>query len=181
MEMEIERGNSHRVRARLSRTAGQYDGDAPISIKHAGGPGTDDPSRRRSAAHMAVRPNGARRVRSRWLLRAGRIRSRVWSDSVHRQVGLLGASSSMQCRKARMDGRNWRLSEHRRHLHRLHDAGVSRQVYAVHEPTARVSPLVKCSVNVWAGDSCASSLYPGILEQRAELETSGARSRVKKI
>ena len=45
---------------------------------------------------------------------------------------LLGAGGQLQRPQARLDGRHRRLPERRRHLHRLHDAGLPRQVHAVH-------------------------------------------------
>ena len=50
---------------------------------------------------------------------------------------LLGAGGQLQRPQARLDGRHRRLPERRRHLHRLHDAGLPRQVHAVHGPAAR--------------------------------------------
>ena len=44
-------------------------------LHQRGGPRADDPARRRAAADVAVRPNGARRLRPRGLLRAGRFRA----------------------------------------------------------------------------------------------------------
>ncbi len=45
---------------------------------------------------------------------------------------LLGPGRELQRHQARLDGRHRRLPERRRHLHRLHDAGLPRQVHAVH-------------------------------------------------
>ena len=83
------------------------------------------------------RTDRPRRLRSRRLLRAGRFRRRVRLSQVHRQAGLLGAGGQLQRAQARMDERDRRLPERRRHLHRLHDAGIPRQVHAVHGRTAR--------------------------------------------
>ncbi len=46
--------------------------------------------------------------------------------------GLLGAGGQLQRDQARLDARHRRLPERGRHLHRLHHAGVSGQVHAVH-------------------------------------------------
>ena len=58
------------------------------------------------------------------------------SPKLHREAGMLGPGRAVQRGQARMDGRYRWLSERGRHLHRLHDAGFSRQVHAVHEPAA---------------------------------------------
>ena len=60
------------------------------------------------------------------------------SRALHRQARMLGAGGPVQRRQARLDGRHRRLSERGRHLHWLHDAGLSRQVHAVHGSAARV-------------------------------------------
>ena len=54
------------------------------------------------------------------------------SPQVHRQARMLGAGGAVQRRQTRLDGRHRRLPERRRHLHRLHDARISRQVHALH-------------------------------------------------
>src|SRR5205809_749602 len=45
---------------------------------------------------------------------------------------MLGSGGELQRDQAGLDGRDWRMSECRRDLHRLHNAGVSGQVHAVH-------------------------------------------------
>ena len=50
---------------------------------------------------------------------------------------LLGAGGQLQRPQARLDGRDRRLPERGRHLHRLHDARLPRQVHAVHGRAAR--------------------------------------------
>ena len=55
---------------------------------------------------------------------------------------LLGAGRQLQRPQARLDGRHRRLPERRRHLHRLHDARLPRQVHAVHGRAARRDGLV---------------------------------------
>ena len=59
MEMEIESRCSDRLCAGMSGAAGQHDRDYSVSIKYGGGTSADDSARRRPAAHLAVRPNGA--------------------------------------------------------------------------------------------------------------------------
>ena len=66
------------------------------------------------------------------LLRAGRLRHRVRLAEVHRQARLLGPGREVQRAQARLDQRHRRLPQRRRHLHRLHDARLPRQVHAVH-------------------------------------------------
>ena len=73
---------------------------------------------------LAVRPHRARGLRPRRLLRAGRLRHRVRLPQVHRQARLLGPGGQVQRAQARVDQRHRRLPERRRHLHRLHHAGL---------------------------------------------------------
>ena len=81
---------------------------------------------------LALRQDRSRRLRPRRLLRAGRFRHGIRLAQVHREARLLGAGGELQCAQARLDGRHRRLPERRRHLHRLHHAGLPRQVHAVH-------------------------------------------------
>ena len=53
------------------------------------------------------------------------------------KLGCWGPGGELQCAQARMDGRHRRLPERGRHLHRLHHAGLPRQVHAVHGRAAR--------------------------------------------
>ncbi len=59
------------------------------------------------------------------------------------KIGLLGAGRQLQRHQARLDGRHRRLSERRRHLHRLHDAGFSGQVHALHGRAAGRQGLLR--------------------------------------
>ena len=54
------------------------------------------------------------------------------SPEMHREAGLLGSGGELQRAQARLDGRNRRLPQRRRHLHRLHHARLPGQVHAVH-------------------------------------------------
>ena len=56
---------------------------------------------------------------------------------------LLGAGGQLQRPQARLDGGHRRLPERGRHLHRLHDAGLPRQVHAVHGRAARRRRLLE--------------------------------------
>ena len=66
------------------------------------------------------------------LLRAGRFRPGVRQARVPGQARLLGTGGQLQRHQARLDGRHRRLPQRRRHLHRLHHAGIPGQVHAVH-------------------------------------------------
>ncbi len=89
--------------------------------------------------------------------------------AVHREAGMLGTGGAVQRRQARLDGRNRRMSQRRRHLHRLHHAGLSGQVHAVHEPAAGIAAVVQRGADLRKGDSRVAKIYPGIAEQGAEL------------
>jgi hypothetical protein len=54
----------------------------------------------------------------------------------------LGCCRQLQRHQAWLDGRAWRLSQRRRHLHRLHYAGLPRQVHALHGRAARRQGLL---------------------------------------
>ena len=134
--LEIEGRASDRQRARLPGAAGQLHGDAAVSALSGGGPAPMIPLDDATAPDMALRQDRARRLRPRGLLRAGRFRHRIRLAQVHRQARLLGAGGELQRAEARVDGWHRRLSERRRHLHRLHDARLPGQVHAVHGRTA---------------------------------------------
>ncbi len=99
--------------------------------------------------HLALRPDRARGLRPRRLLRAGRLRHRVRLAQVHREAGLLGAGRELQRAEARLDGRHRRVPQRRRHLHRLHHAGLPGQVHAVHGRAARRASCRPRSVQVY--------------------------------
>src|SRR5271169_6321101 len=82
---------------------------------------------------------------------------------------MLGASGAMQRRKARLDGRDRRLSQRRRHLHRLYHARLSRQIHALHEPAAGFAFVLGGGADLRTRDSCFAALYAVFAEQRAEL------------
>src|SRR5277367_4768087 len=74
-----------------------------------------------------------------------------------------------------MDGRYWRVPQRWRHLHRMHNAGVSGQIYAVHGSTAWLSAVVRRRSNLRAGDPRITPVYPGISQQGAELALQEAQ------
>ena len=100
---------------------------APVSRCRA-----DDSAGRCRSPDLAIWQNRARRLRPRRVLRARQLRQGIWAAAVHRQARLLGAGGAMQRAQTWLDGRHRRLPECRRHLHRLHHAGLPRQVHAVH-------------------------------------------------
>ena len=55
------------------------------------------------------------------------------------EARLLGPGGELQRHQARLDGRHRRLPERRRHLHRLHHAGLPGQIHAVHGRAARLA------------------------------------------
>jgi hydrogenase small subunit len=56
----------------------------------------------------------------------GDFRRSIRLTKVHREIGVLGSGRELQCTQTRLDGGNRRLSQRRRHLHRLHDARLPR-------------------------------------------------------
>lgn len=71
------------------------------------------------------------------LLRAGPVRRDLRLARVPGQTRLLGSRRQVQRAQARLDERHRRLPQRRRHLHRLHDAGLPRQVHALHGRASR--------------------------------------------
>ena len=116
----------------------------------------------------------ARRLRSRRLLRAGRLRHRVRLAEVHREARLLGAGREVQRPQARVDERRRRLPERRRNLHRLHDAGVPRQVHAVHGRAARRQVSTDGERRATAPRSGAAQLHQHTVERGAEVARPGS-------
>jgi len=49
-------------------------------------------------------------------------------------------------------------------MYRMHDAGVSGQVHAVYESTARFSAFFERRDDVWTGDSCVEKVYAVLAE-----------------
>ena len=125
-----------RQRPRLPGAAGELHGDAGVAALSGGRPGARHPARSAAAPDVAVREDRPRGLRPRGLLRAGRLRAGLQLAQVPREGRLLGAGGQLQRAQAGMDGRHRRVPERRRHLHRLHDARVPRQVHAVHGSAA---------------------------------------------
>src|ERR1700733_10730008 len=98
-------------------------------------------------------------MRSRRILRAGAVCGRIWVADVHCETWLLGAGGAMQCGETRLDGRDRRMPERRWDLYRMHDAGVSGQVHAVHEPAARIASFFGGGDDLWAGDSRVAKVH----------------------
>ena len=91
--------------------------------------------------HVALRRHRPRGLRPGRLLRAGRVRHRVRLSQVPGEAGLLGPGGQVQRPEAGLDQRCGRLPERGWHLHRLHDAGLPRQVHAVHGRASRLEGL----------------------------------------
>jgi hypothetical protein len=49
----------------------------------------------------------------------------AYGSPLHCEIGMLGADRAVQRGKAGMDGRNRRMPQRGRHLHGVHDAGLS--------------------------------------------------------
>ena len=97
----------------------------------------------------------------------GAVRRGLRLALVHREVGLLGTGGAVQRGQAGLDGRRRRLPERRRHLHRLHHAGLSRQVHAVHGPAAGLAALVRRGHDLRTGHPRPAPLHAGVPEQGA--------------
>ena len=118
---------------RLPGAAGQHDRDAALPRPAPRRAGAGARARRAAAAEVAVRPHRARGLQPRRLRRAGRLRHRVrLRPPLPGQARLQGPGGQVQRADPRLGERHRRLPERRRHLHGLHDAGLPRQVHAVH-------------------------------------------------
>ena len=123
-------------RPRLPGAARQLHGDAALPALPGGG------WRRPSRSMSSFRPTWLSARRSTRVATAPAITSKGTSPTstarqVPRKDRLLGPGRELQRAQARLDGRHRRLPQRRRHLHRLHHAGVPRQVHAVYGRAAR--------------------------------------------
>ncbi len=97
--------------------------------------------------------------------RAGGVRRRVRITPLHRQVGMLGTCRAVQRGQAGVDGRSGRVPQRRGDLHRVYDAGVPRQISAVHGPAAGVATLVRGGTDVRQSHSGPAPVHAGLVEQ----------------
>src|SRR3954467_11193805 len=125
---------------------------------------------------MDLRQDGARGLRPSGLLRAGRLRPRLQLAQVPGQSRVLGPGGQLQRAQARLDGGDRRLPERGRHLHRLHDAGLPRQVHAVHGRPARRRRLVVAGQRLRHGRAQAALDHQQDGQQRAEVAAQQARA-----
>ena len=107
----------------LPGAAGQLYGNCAVPAVPGGRPGADDSSGQATAAHLALRQDGARGLRSRLVLRAGRLCHALRIFEMPGEARLLGSGGRLQRNQARLDARYRRLPQRGRHLHRLHHAG----------------------------------------------------------
>ena len=112
------------------------------------------------------------------LLRAGRVRRRLRLAPLHRQAGVLGAGGAVQRGQARLDGRDRRVPQRRRDLHRLHHAGLSRQVPAVHGPAAGLAALVRRGHDVRPRDPGAAPVHQASLNKEPSWRARPAQAGV---
>ena len=133
LELEVEGRPAGRLHPRLPGAARQHDRDAAVPGAAPGRAGAGAGARRGAAAEVAVRAHRARELQPRRLRRAGRVRDRVRLRSpLPGQARLQGAGGQVQRAGPRLGQRDRRLPERGRHLHGVHDAGLPRQVHAVH-------------------------------------------------
>ena len=122
---------------------------------------------------MAVRQHSARGVRPGRLLRARRFRDRVRIAEMHCEAWLLGSGRQVQRAEARLDQRRRWLPERRRHLHRMHHAGLPGQVHALHGRASGRKDLDRRVRPVRLGDSQSAPHHRQDRRQRAEVAASG--------
>jgi hydrogenase small subunit len=88
----------------------------------------------------------------------------LFGAAVHRKTGMLGPGGAVQCGQAWLDGGFGWMPQCWGNLHRMHHAGVSRQVHALHESAPGLPVVVRRRPNLWAGYSRLAPLYPGIAQ-----------------
>ena len=121
---------------------------------------------------VAVRAHGARELQPRGVLRVGQLRDRVrLGPPLPGQARLQGAGGQVQRAAARLDQRHRRLPERGRHLHGVHDAGLPRQVHAVHGRVDRTAGSRATSRSSPTARSCA-----GAASSRSSASTTTSRS-----
>ena len=174
--LPLRRRPADRQRPRLPGPARELHGDARLAALPGGRPGAGDPARRPAAPDVDLRQDRARGLRPRGLLRAGRLRGRLQLAQVPREGRLLGAGGQLQRPQARLDERARRLPERRRHLHRLHDAGLPRQVHAVHGRAARRRRLGRDRARLRPADAAPALDHQQDGQQGAEVAAQRAAS-----
>ena len=140
LELEVEGRSPGRVHPGLPGAAGQHDGDAALPRPAPGRSRSRARARREAASQVAVRPHRPRGLQPRRLRGGGRLRHGVrLRPPLPREARLQGPGGQVQRADPGLGERHRRLPERGRHLHGLHDAGLPRQVHAVHgaEPLGR--------------------------------------------
>src|ERR1700732_3051197 len=92
-----------------------------------------------------------------------------------RQTGMLGTSGQLQCDQARLDGWDRRLPACGWHLHWLHNAWLSGQIYAVHGPATRRCCLLSRFGHLRCGYLKSLLDHPAHSKQRAPLASPAFR------
>lgn len=110
------------------------------------------------------------------LLRAGPVRHDLRLAQVPGQTRLLGPRRQVQRAQAWLDERHRRLSERRRHLHRLHHARLPRQVHAVHGRAARRQAVEHGERRIRIGDPKAPLHHGQDRGQGAEVASTRRRA-----
>ncbi len=133
LELEVGGGAAGRQHPGLPGAARQHDGGAALPGAAPGGPRPGPGAGRGAAAEVVVRADRARGLQPRRLHRAGQLRDRIRRrPALPGQARLQGPGGQVQRAGPRLGRRLRRLPERGRHLHGLHDAGLPRQVHALH-------------------------------------------------
>src|SRR5258708_23909203 len=111
-------------------------------------------------------------MRPRRVLRARRFCGSLRFPKVHRETRLLGSGCQLQRAKTRLDGRHWRVPKRRRHLHRLHHAGLPGQIHAVHGRAAGSEGLLRHDQHLRQDDPNSARIYQRNGEQGTEVAAS---------
>ena len=64
----------------------------------------------------------------------------------------------------RLDGRDWRLSQRWRNMYRVHPARLSRQVHAIYESAAGLTPVIGCGSDIRTVNSRLATVHAVVTE-----------------
>ena len=187
LELEVQGRHPDREHPRLPGAAGQHDRDAHAPRLRAGRAWRPVPELDEAGRPVTLFGRTTHESCNRaGVLRAGQLRHRVRRrPPLPGQARLQGPGRQVQRAAARLVRRHRRLPERGRHLHGVHDAGLPRQVHAVHGRGPDGARLVGRRRSSPTARSCAGSgtrnvkrkydKEPEWRHNRAELTTGYAK------
>ena len=170
-------GHPDRLRAGLPDPARQPLRDDPLPALPGHRPGADDPARRGAAAARGCSgPPSTRAATAPATTSRATSPTEYGSPKCIVKLGCWGPVVKCNVPKRGLDQRRRRLPERRRHLHRLHDARLPRQVHAVHGRAARAAGVDRGQRPVRRRDPRLCAASPARPSTRNRSGASGAAS-----